>query len=46
MENPGQLMKYLTIEDILIIADGHVGDYQLLNENHLRYLVEAVVEIW
>ena len=35
-------MKYLTIEDILIIAVGHVGDYQLLNENQLYYLVEAV----
>ena len=35
-------MKYLTIEDILIIAVGHVGDYQLLNENQLNYLVEAV----
>ena len=35
-------MKYLTIEDILIIAVGHVGDYQLLNESQLRYLVEAV----
>ena len=35
-------MKYLTIEDILIIAVGHVGDYQLLNENQLHYLVGIV----
>ncbi|MDE0552818.1 MAG: type II toxin-antitoxin system death-on-curing family toxin [Candidatus Poribacteria bacterium] len=37
-------MKYLTIEDILIIAEGHVGDYQLLNENQLHYLVDIVGE--
>lgn len=37
-------MKYLTIEDILIIAVGHVGDYQLLNENQLHYLVSIVSE--
>ena len=37
-------MKYLTIEDILIIAVGHVGDYQLLNENQLHYLVGIVGE--
>ncbi|MDE0427664.1 MAG: type II toxin-antitoxin system death-on-curing family toxin [Candidatus Poribacteria bacterium] len=37
-------MKYLTIEDILIIAVGHVGDYQLLNENQLHYLVDIVGE--
>ena len=42
MENPRQSIKYLTIEDILIAAVGHVGDYQLLNENQLHYLVEAV----
>ena len=35
-------MKYLTIEDILIIAKEHVKDYQLLHENQLHYLVEAV----
>ena len=35
-------MKYLTIEDILIIAVGHVGNYQLLNENQLYYLVGIV----
>ena len=37
-------MKYLTIEDILIIAVGHVGNYQLLNENQLHYLVDIVSE--
>ena len=37
-------MRYLTIEDILIIAVGHVGDYQLLNENQLHYLVDIVSE--
>lgn len=37
-------MKYLTIEDILIIAVGHVEDYQLLNENQLHYLVGIVGE--
>lgn len=35
-------MKYLTIEDILIIAVGHVRNYQLLHENQLHYLIEAV----
>ena len=37
-------MKYLTIEDILIIAVGHVEDYQLLNENQLHYLIGIVGE--
>lgn len=35
-------MKYLTIEDILIIAKEHVRNYQVLRENQLYYLVEAV----
>ena len=35
-------MKHLTIAEILEVAEGHVGDYQLLNENQVRYLVEAV----
>ena len=35
-------MRYLTIEDILNVAEDHVGGYQLLNENQLHYLVEAV----
>ena len=37
-------MKYLTIEDVLIIAVGHVGNYQLLNENQLHYLIGIVGE--
>ena len=44
MEDPRERMKYLTIEDILIIAVGHVKDYQLLNENQLHYLVGVVGE--
>ena len=39
-------MRYLTIEDILRVAEGHVGSYQLLNESQLRYLVEIVGEKW
>ena len=35
-------MKYLTIEDVLFVAEDHVGDYQLLNENQLHYLIDAV----
>ena len=35
-------MRYLTIAEILEVAESHVGAYQLLNENELRYLVEAV----
>ncbi|MCY3740177.1 MAG: type II toxin-antitoxin system death-on-curing family toxin [Candidatus Poribacteria bacterium] len=42
MENSRQHFRYLTIAEILEVATGHVGDYQLLNENQLRYLVEAV----
>ena len=42
MENTRQLIRYLTIGDILFIAEDHVGGYQLLNENQLHYLVEAV----
>ena len=37
-------MRYLTITEILEVAEGHVGDYQLLKEDQLRYLVEAVRE--
>ena len=32
----------MTIAEILEVAEGHVGDYQLLNENQLHYLAEAV----
>lgn len=42
MENPRQYFRYLTIAEILEVAEGHVGDYQLLKENQLHYLVEAV----
>ena len=35
-------MKYLTIEDILIIADTQVGNYQFLHREQLDYLVDAV----
>ena len=42
MENSRQHLRYLTIAEILEVAEGHVGNYQLLNENQLRYLVEAV----
>ncbi len=35
-------MRYLTISEILEVAKGHVGDYQLLNESQLRYLIETV----
>lgn len=42
MENSRQHFRYLTIAEILEVAEGHVGDYQLLNENQLLYLVEAV----
>ena len=42
MENPRQHIRYLTIAEILEVAEGHVGDYQLLNDNQLNYLVEAV----
>ena len=35
-------MRYLTIEDILIIAEIHVSNYQFLHKDQLDYLVEAV----
>ena len=35
-------MRYLTVEDILIVAHRQVGNYQLLKENQLRYLVQMV----
>jgi hypothetical protein len=46
MENSCQAVRYLTIEDILSVAEGHVGSYQLLHESQLRYLVEIVGEKW
>ena len=36
-------MRYLTITEILEVAEGHVGTYHLLDENRLHYVVEAVV---
>ena len=44
MENSGQSLRYLTFEDILIVAQRHVGNYQLLKENQLRYLVQMMGE--
>ena len=35
-------MRPLTIEDILIIAEIHVNDHQVLHKDRLDYLVEAV----
>ena len=35
-------MIHLTIEDILIIAEIHVNNHQLLHTDQLDYLVEAV----
>ena len=42
MEDSGQTVRYLTIEEILRVAENHVGRYQLLKENQLHYLVEIV----
>ena len=42
MENSGETLRYLTIAEILRVAEWHVGSYQLLNENQLHYLVEIV----
>ena len=35
-------MRHLTIEDILIIAETHVDNHQLLRKDQLDYLVEAI----
>ena len=35
-------MRYLTIEDILIIAETHVDNHQILHKDQLDYLVEAI----
>jgi death-on-curing protein len=37
-------MRYLTIEEILEVAEGHVSDYQVLREEQLHYLVGIVGE--
>ena len=42
MENSSPSLRYLTIEEILEAAFRHVGNYQLLKENQLNYLVEIV----
>ena len=42
MENSRQHFRYLTIAEILEVAERHVGAYQLLNENQLHYLVDIV----
>ena len=44
MEDSRQHLRYLTIEDILIVAKNHVRDYQVLKEDQLRYLVDIVSE--
>ena len=44
MENSCQTVRYLTVEDILSVAEGHVGHYRLLHESQLHYLVEIVGE--
>ena len=44
MENAGKRLKYLTIDEILRVAEEHEGRYRLLNENQLRYLVQMVSE--
>ena len=46
MENSCQTVKYLTVEDILSVAERHVGRYRLLHESQLHYLVEIVGEKW
>ena len=46
MENSIQILRYLTVEDILNIAEGQVGSYQLLHESQLHYLVEIVGDKW
>lgn len=42
MENPRQHLKYLTIEDILVVAEDHAGNFQIIRESQLHYLVQAV----
>ena len=46
MENSCQTVRYLTVEDILSVAERHVGRYRLLHESQLHYLVEIVGEKW
>ena len=41
MENTSDT-RYLTIEEMLRVAEAHERNYQLLKENQLHYLVEIV----
>ncbi len=43
MENTRERsVRYLTIPEILEVADRHVGNYHILNEERLYYLIDAV----
>lgn len=42
MENFRQHIKYLTIENILVVAEDHVENYEIIKESQLHYLIEAV----
>lgn len=42
MENIRQHIKYLTIEDILVIAEDHVGKFHIINDSQLHNMDEAV----
>lgn len=44
MENSGETLKYLSIDEILRVAEEQVGQYQLLHEDRLHYLVQIVGE--
>ena len=35
-------VRYLTIPEIMEVADRHVGNYHILNEERLHYLIDAV----
>ena len=42
MENTREHMRYLEIGEITEVAEKHIGCYQILNEDQLRYLTKAV----
>lgn len=42
MENAGKALRFLSIKTIHKVAKEQVGNYHLLNESQLLYLVEAV----
>lgn len=42
MENIRQHIKYLTIEDILVVAEDHVGKFHIINDSQLYYMDEVV----